>query len=505
MSKNIRSKVVRESLLDYNTLANSLRENTESAVKTLLDEAVRDTYAKLLSEGNDEDYEEEEVEDTSSDITDDAESSEAPTDGVEDTDAGTDADSADTEGEEDMESDEVAGETDDEGEVADAIDGVEDEGEDGDEWADFDKYKISDDEYDFTNAEDEEIVKVYKLMKNDDQILVHKDDNGNVNIQDNETGAEYLIKLDDEGEATGVESDDEVIPDDSAEDDFENNDYDDMNESTERMFELVLEYDSNVGYTDNYQKKDVMTNPGMSEPGKNVNDWDAGVPHGTEKPWSGYKGGKKNKADKPFNDSKGKQLEEENIEEATNVGGFVQQNSTSKSHVPNSNGRNARSMSKGGSRVKGTATPRYNSGDVDVTVTVNGDDKTNENFMRRANKALSENKELKTTLTDVMQSLKEAAVTNHNLAQIIKLISENSTSQDEKKEIISRFSKEAKTIEASKNLYESISRDLKKSNKMNITEDKSFTVEGSKKINETTIYKSPDMLDSLDLMHRMMK
>ena len=505
MSKNIRSKVVRESLLDYNTLANSLRENTESAVKTLLDEAVRDTYAKLLSEGNDEDYEEEEVEDTSSDITDDAESSEAPTDGVEDTDAGTDADSADTEGEEDMESDEVAGETDDEGEVADAIDGVEDEGEDGDEWADFDKYKISDDEYDFTNAEDEEIVKVYKLMKNDDQILVHKDDNGNVNIQDNETGAEYLIKLDDEGEATGVESDDEVIPDDSAEDDFENNDYDDMNESTERMFELVLEYDSNVGYTDNYQKKDVMTNPGMSEPGKNVNDWDAGVPHGTEKPWSGYKGGKKNKADKPFNDSKGKQLEEESIEEATNVGGFVQQNSTSKSHVPNSNGRNARSMSKGGSRVKGTATPRYNSGDVDVTVTVNGDEKTNESFMRRANKALSENKELKTTLTDVMQSLKEAAVTNHNLAQIIKLISENTTSQDEKKEIISRFSKEAKTIEASKNLYESISRDLKKSNKMNITEDKSLTVEGSKKINETTIYKSPDMLDSLDLMHRMMK
>jgi Asp-tRNA(Asn)/Glu-tRNA(Gln) amidotransferase B subunit len=125
--------------------------------------------------------------------------------------------------------------------------------------------------------------------------------------------------------------------------------------------------------------------------------------------------------------------------------------------------------------------------------------------MIRANKVLSENKELKSTLTEVMQSLKEAAVTNHNLAQIIKLISENTTSQDEKKEIITRFSKEAKTIEASKNLYESISRDLKKSNKMNITEDKNLSVESSKKINETTIYKSQDMLDSLDLMHRMMK
>lgn len=510
MNKNIRSKVVKESLLDYNTLANSLRENTESAVKTLLDEAVRDTYAKLLSEDDDKDYEEEEVEDTSSDITNDADSADASTDGVEDADTGMEADES---------TDDAVIDGGDDTSIDDAdVEGGE-SSEDGDEWAEFDKYKISDDEYDFSNAEDEEIVKVYKLMKNDDQILVHKDDNGNVNIQDNETGAEYLINLGDNGEATDVaasdSSDDDVITDDEgaddfgAEDDYEN-DYDDMNESTERMFELVLEYDSNVGYTDNYQKKDVMTNPGMSEPGKNVNDWDAGVPHGTEKPWSGYPG-KKSKADKPFNAGKGKQIEEGEdvessmeecgnvdapVEEATNVGGFVQQNSTSKSHVPNSNGRNARSMSKGGKRVKGTATPRYSGGE---------EDSVSEGFMKRANKALSENKELKSTLTDVMKSLKEAAVTNHNLGMIIKLISENSTTQDEKKEIISRFSKEAKTVDASKTLYESISRDLQKSKKMNITEDKSLTVEGSKKINETKIYQSKDVLDSLDLMHRMMK
>ena len=502
MNKNIRSKVVKESLLDYNALANSLKENTESAVKTLLDEAVRDTYAKLLSEDDDKDYEEEEVEDTSSDITNDAESVDAATDDVEGTDTG-------------MEADEPIDDATVEGGDDTVVDGAEEGGEpsdEGDEWAEFDKYKISDDEYDFSNAEDEEIVKVYKLMKNDDQILVHKDDNGNVNIQDNETGAEYLIKLDDEGEATDVaasEPSDDVITDDEgaddfgAEDDFENEN-NDMNESTERMFELVLEYDSNVGYTDNYQKKDVMTNPGMSEPGKNVNDWDAGVPHGTEKPWSRYPG-KKNKADKPFNAGKGKQLEEEEavegaveapVEEATNVGGFVQQNSTPKSHVSNSNGRNARSMSKGGKRVKGTVTPRYSGGEEDTV---------SESFMKRANKVLAENKELKATLTDVMTSLKEAAVTNHNLGMIIKLISENSTTHDEKKEIISRFSNEAKTVEASKNLYESISRDLQKSKKMNITEEASLTVEGSKKINETKIYQSPDVLDSLDLMHRMMK
>ena len=98
MSKNIRSKVVRESLLDYNTLANSLKENTESAVKALLGEAVRDTYAKLLSEDDDKDYEEGEVEDTSSDITNDAESSDVVDDGQADADAGMDAEGGDVEG-----------------------------------------------------------------------------------------------------------------------------------------------------------------------------------------------------------------------------------------------------------------------------------------------------------------------------------------------------------------------------------------------------------------------
>jgi hypothetical protein len=500
MDKNIRSKVVKESLLDYNTLAQSLKENSQSAVKALLGEAVRDTYAKLLSEDDDKDYEEEEVEDTSSDITNDAESSIESTDGV---------DSADTEmepsseGDLDSEIDDTAVEGGDDEVEADGSPEAR-EGDDGEEWADFEKYKVSDDEYDLTNAEDDEIVKVYKLMKNDDKILVNTNDDGSVNIQDNETGAEYLINFDGD-KASTAPSEIEGTDDFGEEDELENN-IDDMNESTERMFELVLEYNSNVGYTDNYQKKDVMTTPGMSEPGKNVNDWDAGVPKGSEKPWSGYPS-KKNKADKPFNDGKGKQVEEsvdecgdiqatDEIEEATNVGGFVQQNSTSKSHVPNSNGRSARSMSKGGKRTKGTATPRY-SGNED------GED-VQESFIKRANKVLDENKELKNTLTTVMASLKEAAVVNHNLAQIIKLISENTTSQDEKKEIITRFTNEAKTIEQSKNLYESLSRDLKKANKMNITEEKSLVAEGSNKINETPIYKSEDMLRSLDLMHRMM-
>ena len=81
---------------------------------------------------------------------------------------------------------------------------------------------------------------------------------------------------------------------------------------------------------------------------------------------------------------------------------------------------------------------------------------------------------------------------------------ENTTSKDEKKDIIARFGNEARTIEASRSLYESISRDLKKNSKMNIDESVNYSV-NDQKINETQIYRSNDILNSLDLMHRICK
>ena len=111
---------------------------------------------------------------------------------------------------------------------------------------------------------------------------------------------------------------------------------------------------------------------------------------------------------------------------------------------------------------------------------------------------------MKSALNQFKTVLQEAAVTNYNLGQIVKLVSENTTSKEEKKEIITRFN-EAKTIEQSKQLFESISCELQKKNTMNINEEKQFTANSSKMINETQIYKSKDLLDSLDLMHRLCK
>lgn len=492
--KEIRSNFVKESLLDYETLANSLKENTSNAVKDLLSEAVRETYTKLLTEESEDEYEVEEVNDTDSENTNDAENNEDSSSEKVTSEGGEfDEEGSELGSEEPMDASQEGGEEmpmDSEGE-----EGAMGADSEGNEWAEFDKYQVSDGEYDFSNAEDEDIVKVYKLLKDDDQILVNVDkESQKVEIKDNQTGAEYLLDLStfngggasEMPQEESLEDDLELGGNDAEGDlDFENNN---MNE--QRIFEVVLnEYDSHVGYTDNYQKKDVMTTPSNEEPGKNVNDWDAGVPKGKAKPWVG-KGNSK-----PF--EKKVNEEEETVEEATNVGGFVQQNSTSKSHVPNSNGRKARNMSKGGSKVSGTADPRYSN-------------ITNESkMMSKVNKILKENEELKNALGKFKKVLQEAAVTNVNLGQIIKLISENTTTKAEKQEIIERFGKEANTVEQSKSLYESISRELKKNNvnnnNINLNEDKQFTTNGSKMINETQIYQSKDLMDSLDLMHRLCK
>ena len=513
MNKNgkIRSNFVKESLLDYNNLANTLKENTESAVRDLLKETVLEQYAKILTEGEDEDeYDVEEVDDTDSvNASEDEGAADGAADGMDsDADAGDDVDAdadanVDTDVDTDVDAD-VDADTD-----ADAAGAAEDE---GGEWSEFDKYKVSDDEYDFSNAEDDEIVKVYKLLKDDDQVVVTKSDE-KVSIKDNETGAEYLIDLGGD-ESNAVEPTDnvggetefelETDSDDNLENDFENEDDEDMNES--RIFEIALnEYNSNVGYTDNYQSKDVMTNPGMSEPGKNVNDWDAGVPKDSKKPWSGKKNDKSE--NQPFTAEKGKTVEEEENVEEINELKTRQEHTANVGSTSRTDGDNGNRRRKGRSfhtaqngQETGTGDNPYNNNsakDVNVNVKV-------ENVIKKANAIFEENKALKNALKQFKATLEEAAVTNVNLGNIIKLVMENSTSMDEKKEIIARFGNEANTVEASRTLYESISRELQKKSKMNIDESKEFSVNDNK-INETQIYRSNDILNSLDLMHRICK
>ncbi len=445
-------------ITEMEQLAATITEGTKNTLKDILSEAVSNFLREEVLNEDDE-----ETEDDTEEIKDN-ETSVEETDEISD-----DADNA----EETLEN---------------AEDDTDESETDGDEWSEFDDYKIGNEDgseqYDFTNETDPEtVVKVFKLMKNDDQVSVVKDGE-KVCITDNEAGTEYVIELDCETSCNN-ELNDEIT----------------MAES--------------LGYTDNYQSKDPIQGLTMGDTPKNTKDWHKGVPTGTSKPWAG-----KGKSE-PFNKKVEKVFEitlndgiedddemfvdddmfvdnydmfvdddiytdEDNIvDEATNVGGFVQQNSTSKSHVPNSNGRKARNMSKGGEKKTGTADPRYSG--------------VNESLENKMLKALKENKQLKETVSKVSKIMKEAVQVNVNLGHIVRLMVENSTTKTEKEDIIKRFNT-VKSNDEAKNLYESISSELKKSHSTIVTEQ-ATTAQDSKKINESKIYDEPNSV--LDMMKRM--
>ena len=252
-----------------------------------------------------------------------------------------------------------------------------------------------------------------------------------------------------------------------------------MKESKEVLFEVDL------GYTDNYQDKDPIAGLSNNEPSKSGKSWHKGVPTGTKKPWAGETKSKGKPFEKTVNEEDETPMDMDvPMDEQKNVGGFVQQNSVTRSEIPNSNGRKARNAHQGAKQVSGTS--------------------DNRSTMAEMKRLKDENKALKEAILAIRKNLNEAYVTNANLGKITKLFLENTTSQAEKIDIVNRFSNEAKTIEQSKTLYESIKRELNKTTTNTLNINESVSANGSKTLNENKVYKSADLLKTIDFMNRVL-
>lgn len=440
-----------KAVLDAQNISESLKKGTESVFQSLINE----TLNKLITESEDDDAEEVEVEDT------DAEK--------------------DTKDEGGVEKEPVKGD----GEEADA-DSEADGAEEDD--TDLDDFEIGDGVYDVTDADDETALKVYNKLNDDDEIVVTDNGDGSYEFE-GEDGQEYVIELpEDFGDNSTEDVEFEIEPDgddedevdfefepDEDEDDidieFDDNDGEDEFEiNTDDDDDLDIELvdddalnEENLGYTDSYQH-DVMPGLKNDEPANPSATYsmDGGAPKGASKPWAG-KGNSK-----PFN---GESDIEENI-------------TTSKA--------SARKMVK--TNING------NGYEPQVTK-VNS---ANGQYIKESIKKLQkENKQYRLAINGIKKSLKEAAVLNVSLGQIVKLLSENSTTKAEKKSIVERFTN-VKTIAEGKQLYNSISRELNEAKKSPISIEKSFSTKSSNALNETTIYnKSTEDNPALDLMNRM--
>ena len=389
---------------------------------------------------------------------------------------------------------------------------AEGEGENGQE--DFmAQYQAGDeDTLDLTGEQDiQNVLKVYRALSDDDQVVVKKDGD-KISLQDNGTGAEYIIDLGaDEAEAPAEPAMEDGEADQLAEESYvgasdkynelaeeENND---SNEPEMTNEETLFEID--LGYTDNYQDKDPIDGLNNSEPSKSGRSWHKGIPTGTEKPWAGK--GTEKKGD-PFDKSVNEnftELDDDYFAAGLNDTGVAEVETEDGMPFDKKVDENfTTSKYQKRHEVKTKAT---NSGDKEKPMQTRNtsiENEYNAEINETIKKLKAKNKKLNEAVKELHKGLQEAYMTNVNLGKITKLFLENTTTQAEKLQIVERFSNEAKTPKQAQALYESISKQLV-NNKTAIDESKA-TEKTVVTESKAPVYKSQDLLNTIDLMNRVL-
>lgn len=460
----VRSEYIKKMMAESHNLEDKLKDVAQSTINSILEEKTNKNLRQILSEDEDS-FSEEEVDD---DVT--LGSSDA---------------------------------SDEEGTSIDADSAADDDSADDSEWDDLEKYKDEDGEYDLRSMDKNELVKVLKVMSPDDAVRIVKNDDDTLTVTDESNDEEYELELDDDMNEFGDDDDDmgEFGDDDEEieveiggdDDDFGGDDVDGEEEieivpdDDDDEFEVELD-ESNLGYTDNYQKKTAMTTPDNHEPAnpKSTYSMDGGVPTGTEKPWVGPK--KKSPYDDDVNEG------------CENECGYIEEGGEFGKVYARTSGKQRRNNSSGnGGQPYGS---RHNSvaGEYE-----DYEGSVSESIKKKANQIFLENKQLKSLMGKLQSQVNEAIVVNQSLANVIKIINENATTVNEKKDILRRFN-ECTTREESNKLYSVISEELKREGKThsNVAGTiNSQLSESRDRAVETPMFKSQDLSDTLNFMSRL--
>ena len=458
----VRSEYIKKMMAESHNLEDKLKDVAQSTINSILEEKTNKNLRQILSEDEDS-FSEEEVDD---DVT--LGSSDA---------------------------------SDEEGTSIDADSAADDDSADDSEWDDLEKYKDEDGEYDLRSMDKDELVKVLKVMSPDDAVRIVKNDDDTLTVTDESNDEEYELELDDDMNEFGDDDDDmgefgdddeEIEIEIGGDDDFDGDDVDGEEDieivpDDDDEFEVELD-ESNLGYTDNYQKKTAMTTPDNHEPAdpKSTYSMDGGVPTGTEKPWVGPK--KKSPYDDDVNEG------------CENECGYIEEGGEFGKVYARTSGKQRRNNSSGnGGQPYGS---RHNSvaGEYE-----DYEGSVSESIKKKANQIFLENKQLKALMGKLQSQVNEAIVVNQSLANVIKIINENATTVNEKKDILRRFN-ECTTREDSNKLYAVISEELKREGKThsNVAGTiNSQLSESRDRAVETPMFKSQDLSDTLNFMSRL--
>ena len=383
-----------------------------------------------------------------------------------------------------------------------------------------------DEPIDLTKHSDEEVMKVFKLMGPNDQIIVTKDNSGNINLKDGGNDTEYMLVGENEEENWNQEmsedddddsdemdmsyinnQDMETTNDSSIEDiindvfgsseemgeqyDEDLDDEDSDDEDSEVVYEIEMDEDDDSMEMDEEEEEEYMSESKMSIKPKGVGMGSPKFKY-SSKPNQGQgfktkmkQGNLKMGTGKPKFEFK----EGENLDmEMTEVKPKFKKFETKEASRTYGNG------SKSGRGLRKGITPNRN---------LTFESKTNNEIQILREK----NEEYRKALNVFRNKLTEVAVFNSNLAYATRLFTEHTTSKHEKINILRRFDG-VESIKESKNLYKSIKDELLNTTNQTMNESierkiENTPVTGSVNLIESKTYENPQFARMKDLMSKI--
>jgi hypothetical protein len=414
---------------------------------------------------------------------------------------------------------------------------------------------------DLTGASDEEILKVFKAMGEDDGIIVKKDGE-NVHLSDEDADVEYLVKL-------GESEEDELMQDkgmsyeetdESVDDvinaifsgDMEDVDSSDIDMEDEVVYEITLDEEDEMMEDDSEMMEDdseMMEDDSemMEDDSEMMEEYEDDLTNETYKPkgvgiGSGPKFSYKDKAKGGFNEKKkqgpksvgtgkakfdykkGENMEGKSkvVKAETKEGwgskkdefrrkkvdGVEKKAGTKDGHYKDyektETKEAARTYGMGSKEGRGLRKGITNNRNYNYS----GNGLKVESTQEEVRMLREKNEEYRKALNVFREKLNEVAIFNSNLAYATRLFTEHSTTKKEKLNILRRFD-DVETLKESKNLYKSIKDELSQVDTKSINEsvgqklNKTVTTGSSTTLIESKTYENPQFLRMKDLMGKI--
>ena len=480
--------LVEEALIQMKNLEEAVAENAKGILASTMKEEIKELVKEsIVSEQGEDD----EIETTDDEMDVDMDSD----------DMDVDMDSDDEDMDLDMDSDEM----------------------DMDMDSDIDDTEMDDEVIDLSGEDisDEDLLKVFLAMDENDGVIVKKDDRM-INLRDENTDKEYMIQTESEEEMEENYMEDEMMEsyEEMEEDDMEYDmmeSYEEMEED-EDMLDIDSIVDSVFGSSENEEEvvyEIEMDDEMMESDEDEMMESDDDMQMESTKPKVG-KGGKIGKPKFSYKKSSGGF--KESMKQGTRGVGMGKPKFEFKEGKKDISASTKKEMSsfkkketKEAARTLGMGS-KFRKGGLPKPrayskFNMNIDESKHQ---EQINVLREKNEEYRKALNVFRDKLNEVAIFNSNLAYATRLFTEHSTSKQEKINILRRFDG-AETIKESKNLYRTIKDELSSKNKSSLTEsieekiERTPTSGSASTLIESKTYENPQFLRMKDIMSKIIK